>query len=460
MSKPHIYNRPHTQYPTTALTSTNGSHALSRPPTQYPTAELDRFSKFTNKIYADNIVAASVRHVNLDTQISQDGHTAYPIQDLFETLSFEEPVASILGPQLFVSYNQTLTDLAKTGLDNNLKPDLAQALGRIMTADIGGLDPSQILFLHVSAIGPCENVILLTVPGKWYSRVSKELKEALEGILPKVDFRVKKVDREHDLVLVGNPKDYNAEVDERITDAPSEGQGIAPQPATLEAVVPRIDELREQPCQRDLGSKTARSLPRLIARPTINRELIDPRLRTPRFAGRQATVSPGSIGLPYRIPTISSYRAGSVPLPATYQTPAAAPDDFAFQTVSSRPVVLRPQTYSEFFGSEISTPNPVSLQPAAQSAIPFDPMMPRCQSCVSSKKGCDRMRPCGTCIKGGKTADECIPEPSSSAINGKYGAGSGHRIERRGKRPRDGGGSSGGGSAEASGQGPPKRQYA
>ena len=458
MSKPHTYNRPHTQYPTTAHTSTNGSHALSWPPAQYPTAELDRFSKFTNKIYADNSVAVSIRHVDLDTQIFQDGHTAYPIQDLFEKLSFEEPVASIVGPQLFVSYNRTLTGLAKTGLDNNLKPDLAQALRRKMTVDIGGLDPSQILLLHVSAIGPCENVVLLTVPSKWYSRVSKELKEALEAILPKVDFRVKKVDREHDLVLIGNPKDYNAEVDEAIADAPSEGQGIAPKPAVFEAVVPRIDEPRDQPRQLGLKSQTAHPLPRLIARPTVNRELIDPRLRTPRFAGSQAPVSPGSIGLPYRMPTASSHRASPLSLPPTYQTSTAAPEDFASQTVSSRPVVLQPQAYSESFGPGINTPDQLNLRPTARSAISFDPMMPRCQSCISSKKGCDRMRPCGTCIRKGRTADECIPEPPSSAINGRYGFGSGHRVERRGKRPRGGGG--GGGSAEASGQGPPTRRYA
>lgn len=457
MSEPHPYYRPSVQYQTTALTNTNHSHAVSWPPAQYPTAELHRFSEFTNKIYADNIVAASIRHVVLNAQISQDGHTVYPIEDLFETLSFEGPMVNIAGPRLFVNYRQTLNDHAKAGLDNNLKPGLAQALGRIMTADIGSLNPSEILFLHVSAIRPCENVVLLTVPGKWYSRVSKELKEALEAILPKVDFCVKRVDRYHNVVLIGNPKDYRGDDDEGIANAPSQGHGMAPQPTASESVVPQIDGPQEKSRQLPLRLEMAGSLPQLIVRPAINRELIDPRLRTPQPAIRQAPVSPRSMGLPYRILTASGHGSGSVPLPAIYQTPAAAPEDLALQTVSSRPVAPQPKTYSEFFGSRINTPDPFNPQPAARSTIPFDPMMPRCQSCISSKKGCDRMRPCGTCIKRGKTANECIPEPQSSAINGRYGAGSGHKTKGRGKRP---GGGDGGGSAEASGQGPSKRRCA
>jgi hypothetical protein len=51
----------------------------------------------------------------------------------------------------------------------------------------------------------------------------------------------------------------------------------------------------------------------------------------------------------------------------------------------------------------------------------YDPPKPRCQRCKQMKKGCDRGRPCGRCVKAGLEED-CIPVDEESATSPAFSA--------------------------------------
>ena len=60
---------------------------------------------------------------------------------------------------------------------------------------------------------------------------------------------------------------------------------------------------------------------------------------------------------------------------------------------------------------------------------------PRCQRCRTSKKGCDRMRPCGRCKDGGIGIDGCISEDEANGRKGRYGRHMGVTVKKDGRAP-------------------------
>lgn len=669
---------------------------------QYPTAELNKFPEFINTIYADAGAAATVRHVDFTSQTSSNGTpAAYPLEELFEAMTFEEPTDSAAGPQLSVRYHRTLNNPARIGMDTHVKPYLATALETIQILSLESLRPLQVFLLHVFAIEPCKNVNLLTVPREWYSHVNAVIKETLEEALPAVNFNIKTVVPFSDAVRIGNPSEYNQGEDSRLLSFPLEGEASASRPVVPRPAVPRIDSLWQEPPQTGFRSH----LP-FNPRPTIDLEMLDPMLRGPQAASQyipdqslagsgytslspplptlpgprpsptlqppnyqgpfaprpgstpqpsafsppygprpsqafqssndqglyepdyspdhQPLSYPASSGVrpgytplpptypvhygpgsshvpqrsPYQIPSgystgytpqpstspaLSGPHPGSTPLPPRYSTPygpgpshmtqplpypalsgprhspgpqvppnqglsrpstgfipqpsaLSGPTPRSSPLPPTQPVLssLRPgsspqprtdpvpsrlstsgipmaSNYEEFFNApsifdrqqptsrapappmtlpaalpglpaalpgSLSAPMGVSASPPVGSnpmhpqpwnyggmassstatsplvpqpppvpTVPYDVKMPRCQSCIHFKKGCDRMRPCQNCSRKGKSADECIPEPASNAINGKYGVGSGYRTETWRKRQGGGGGGSAGATA-------------
>lgn len=60
---------------------------------------------------------------------------------------------------------------------------------------------------------------------------------------------------------------------------------------------------------------------------------------------------------------------------------------------------------------------------------------PRCQRCRTSKKGCDRMRPCGRCKDGGIGIEGCISEDEANGRKGRYGRHMGVTVKKNGRAP-------------------------
>lgn len=55
---------------------------------------------------------------------------------------------------------------------------------------------------------------------------------------------------------------------------------------------------------------------------------------------------------------------------------------------------------------------------------------PRCQRCRTSKKGCDRQRPCGHCKDAGIGPEGCMPEGDGSGRKGRYGRHMGVSVRK------------------------------
>lgn len=56
---------------------------------------------------------------------------------------------------------------------------------------------------------------------------------------------------------------------------------------------------------------------------------------------------------------------------------------------------------------------------------------PRCQRCRKSKKGCDRMRPCGRCKDAGIGIEGCISEDEAAGRKGRYGRHMGIPVKKQ-----------------------------
>lgn len=62
---------------------------------------------------------------------------------------------------------------------------------------------------------------------------------------------------------------------------------------------------------------------------------------------------------------------------------------------------------------------------------------PRCQRCRKSKKGCDRMRPCGRCKDAGIGIEGCISEDEAAGRKGRYGRHMGISVKKQEMGPPD-----------------------
>jgi hypothetical protein len=97
------------------------------------------------------------------------------------------------------------------------------------------------------------------------------------------------------------------------------------------------------------------------------------------------------------------------PVPAPVPTPASAPAPAPVKPLGSRPDLVPPPV------TQTRTHPPIP--PPGE----YDPPKPRCQRCKQMKKGCDRGRPCGRCIKAGLEED-CIPVVEESATSPTFSA--------------------------------------
>lgn len=60
-------------------------------------------------------------------------------------------------------------------------------------------------------------------------------------------------------------------------------------------------------------------------------------------------------------------------------------------------------------------------------------MLPRCQRCRKSKKGCDRQRPCGRCKDAGIGIEGCISEDEGNGRKGRFGRHMGVPVKTSGE---------------------------